>query len=212
MELNSTIPITDLPNVHKLDPFIEHACRTATPDSERDYGSRKIAICTDINPAVCHKVVEDLLAFESASPGLPVHIFLFSPGGCVNSGLAIIDTMEHITSPVFTYCMGYAASMAAVILAAGHPGYRYILPHSRVMIHQTMGAFNGSMENVRSLVNLQNTLEQELELLLSQKTGQSVEEIHRATRFDKWLDSREAIEFGLVDHSLQRGSKVEPRI
>jgi ATP-dependent Clp protease protease subunit len=195
----------------QLDTLLEDICHPKNRTDPPDCGSRTISIYAQIEPQICGKVIEQLLAYESHAAGVPVHMFLFSPGGCVNSGLAIIDTMEHITSPVFTYCTGCAASMAAVILAAGHPGYRYILPHGRVMIHQTMGVATGTLDNMRSSLQLQNTMEQELEVLLAAKTGRTIDEIHEATRFDKWFSAADAVEFGLADHLLTPSPKIEPR-
>ena len=169
---------------------------------DQDTGNRQIWIKSGIDPACAEQVIKILLQYENAAPGVPIHLFIFSPGGCVSSGLSIIDVMEHISSPVFTYAIGYAASMGAVILAAGEDQHRYILPHSRVMIHQTMSSMEGTLDNVRSKVQLQAAMEDELKRILARKTGQSIETIHQETRFDKWLNAEEAKAFGLVDFIL----------
>jgi len=168
-----------------------------------DTGERLITICESITPELAMKVSMDLLRYESSSPGVPIHMQLFSPGGCVVSGLAIIDTMNHITSPVFTYSIGYAASMAAVILACGNKDHRYILPHSRVMIHQASGSAGGTLENVRATLNYQNELENDCNEILARVTGQEIAVIREASRVDNWMRAETARDFGLVDYLLE---------
>jgi ATP-dependent Clp protease, protease subunit len=170
---------------------------------EGDTGSRIISIFEEIGPKISHKVVVDLLQYETASPGEPIHLFIFSPGGCIPSGLSIIDVMFHITSPVFTYCIGYAASMGAVILSSGEKGHRYTLPHSRVMIHQASGAAGGTLDNVRATLAFQSALETDVENILARTTGKTTEEIRSTSRVDNWMDARTALSFGLVDHVLK---------
>lgn len=167
-----------------------------------DTGSRIINICEAITPELANKVILKLLGYESNAPGQPIHMYLFSPGGCVVSGLAIIDTMQHIRSPVFTYATGYAASMGAVLLACGEPGHRYILPHSRVMIHQVSGYAGGTLDNLRSTLAFQNALSDDIENLLAKATGKSRDEIREASRVDNWMDAASSQAFGLVDHIL----------
>jgi len=172
----------------------------AEPDG--DSGSRIIQLQEGINSSSASRVVLQLLQFEAEAPGQPIHMFIYSPGGCVISGLAIIDTMRHVTSPVFTYAIGFASSMGAVILACGRRGNRYILPHSRVMIHQASGSVGGTMDNVRATLAFQSALESEIEILLAEATGKNVDEIRGASRVDNWLKAPAAVEFGLVDHIL----------
>ena len=170
--------------------------------SEGDNGSRIICLCENVTSASAMRVINELLSYESADPGVPVHMQIYSPGGCVISGLAIIDAMKHITSPVFTYAIGYAASMGAVILACGEKDHRYILPHSRVMIHQASGGAGGTMDNMRATLAFHSELETECEAMLAEATGRGIEEIRAASRVDNWLRSTAAIEFGLVDYVL----------
>ncbi len=171
-------------------------------EPQGDTGDRIIQICEAITPLLANQAILKLLTYESNSPGRPVHMHIFSPGGCVASGLAIVDVMAHISAPVFTYCIGYAASMGAVLLACGQPQHRYILPHSRVMIHQPNGFAGGTLENLRSTLTYQSALESELEILLARATGKTRRLIRDASRVDNWLDARRAKDFGLVDHIL----------
>lgn len=168
-----------------------------------DTGERLIVICQPITPDLAMQVTTELLRYEAADPGVPIHMQLYSPGGCVVSGLAIIDTMKHITSPVFTYAIGYAASMAAVILACGEKDHRYILPHSRVMIHQACGSAGGTLENVRATLAYQNELENDCDEILSAATGQDSATIREVSRVDNWMRADAALKFGIVDHLLE---------
>ena len=167
-----------------------------------DSGSRLIYVCEPVTAGLAVKVTTELLQYETMAPGQPIHMFIYSPGGCVISGLTIIDTMHHITSPVFTYAIGFAASMGAVILACGHADHRYILPHSRVMIHQASGGAGGTLDNVRATLAFHSALEGETDELLATATGRTSEEIRLASRVDNWMNAKAAREFGLVDHIL----------
>lgn len=176
--------------------------------SEGESGSRIINLCEPVTSVTAMRVIHELLSYESADPGVPIHLQIYSPGGSVISGLAIIDAMKHITSPVFTYAIGYAASMGAVILACGEKQHRYILPHSRVMIHQASGGAGGTMDNVRATLAFHSELEAECEAMLAEASGRGIEEIRAASRVDNWLRATSAIEFGLVDHVLETAQKV----
>ena len=171
-------------------------------EQEGDKGSRIINICEPITATLSNKVILQILQYESEHSGEPIHMFIYSPGGCVPSGLAIIDVMNHVLSPVFTYCVGYAASMGAVILACGEKDHRYILPHSRVMIHQASGAAGGTLDNVRATLAFQSALEDETDQLLARATGRTGEEVRNASRTDNWMNAQTAVDFGLIDHVL----------
>ncbi|MFV0417094.1 MAG: ATP-dependent Clp protease proteolytic subunit [Chthoniobacterales bacterium] len=149
------------------------------------------------------KVIYQMLTFANRSDE-PIHLQIFSPGGCVISGLAIIDTMRHIKPPVFTYAIGFAASMGAVILAAGEKNHRYVLPSTSIMIHQPRGIAFGKMEDLRSTIEFQNRLEKMLTQVLSEATGKSHRALRRAVKADNWMSARKAMKFGLVDHILDR--------
>jgi ATP-dependent Clp protease protease subunit len=171
-------------------------------ETDGDTGARIVRIYDPVGADLSTRVVEELLSLDAHAPGEPIHMFLYSPGGCVVSGLAIIDAIRHIESPVFTYAIGFAASMAAVILACGEKDHRYILPHSRVMIHQASGGAGGTLDNVRATLAFHNELEEESNALLAKATGRSIQEIRDASRVDNWLKATAARDFGLVDHIL----------
>jgi ATP-dependent Clp protease protease subunit len=201
--MHSQLISTKLNEDHDAAPaLLPDTCLDANPESG-DAGERLIVICEPITSTLAMRVTMDLLRYEAAHPGVPIHMQLFSPGGCVVSGLAIIDTMNHITSPVFTYSIGYAASMAAVILACGKKDHRYILPHSRVMIHQASGSAGGTLENVRATLAYQNELENDCDEILARVTGRNIAAIREASRVDNWMRAEAARDFGLVDHLLE---------
>jgi len=202
MQLHSLTHTTPRPRESLTPTSTEINPSLDTP--EGDPGDRVIHLCEPVGPDTATRVITQLLQHESDQAGVPIHMFIYSPGGCVISGLAIIDTMRHISSPVFTYAIGFAASMGAVILASGEPDHRYILPHSRVMIHQASGSAGGTLDNVRATLAFHSQLESEVDEILAEVTQRTPEEIRAASRVDNWLSSAAAIDFRLVDYVLDR--------
>ncbi len=163
---------------------------------------RIIYIGTEIDDGVANVVVAQLIHLESESPETPINIYLNSPGGSVTAMLAIYDTFQFIRSPVGTTCVGQAASSAAVLLAAGAPGQRMILPHARVVLHQPSGGGQGALPDLalqaKEIVRLRSAMEQ----ILADHTGQSIERLRADTERDLILDAEEAVGYGLVDGVL----------
>ena len=151
-------------------------------------------------------IVAQLLFLESENPDKDISLYINSPGGAVTAGMAIYDTMQFIKPQVSTLCIGQAASMGAVLLAGGAKGKRYCLPHSRVMIHQPLGGFQGQATDIdihaREILKIREQLNQ----LLASHTGQSVERIREDTERDRFLGPEEAVEYGLVDKMLSSRS------
>ena len=160
---------------------------------------RVIFIVGPIEDHMANLVVAQLLFLESENPDKDINLYINSPGGVVTSGLAIYDTMQFIKSDVSTMCTGQAASMAAVILAAGSEGKRYCLPHSRVMIHQPLGGFQGQATDIDIHAREILKTRQQLNEVLARHTGQSVETIAGDTERDNFMDPQQALEYGLVD-------------
>ncbi|MGV6817154.1 MAG: ATP-dependent Clp endopeptidase proteolytic subunit ClpP [Thiotrichales bacterium] len=154
-------------------------------------------------------IVAQLLFLESENPDKDIHLYINSPGGSVTSGMAIYDTMQFIKPDVSTLCIGQAASMGAVLLAGGAKGKRYCLPHSRMMIHQPLGGFQGQATDIdihaREILKIRG----QLNGILASHTGQSVEQIELDTERDRFMSSQEACEYGLVDSVLDRRSTEE---
>ncbi|MDG5766856.1 ATP-dependent Clp endopeptidase proteolytic subunit ClpP [Balneolales bacterium ANBcel1] len=165
---------------------------------------RIIILGTPINDAVASSIVAQMLFLESDDPEKDINLYINSPGGVVSSGLAIYDTMQHVRCDVSTICMGMAASMGAVLLAAGAKGKRTLLPHSRVMIHQPLGGTQGQASDIeieaREIIRIKQTLSE----IIARHAGRKVEEIIRDSDRNKWMDAKESLEYGLVDKVLEK--------
>ena len=148
---------------------------------------------------VANLVIAQLLFLDAEDPERDVSLYINSPGGVITSGLAIYDTMQYVRAPVSTICIGMAASMAAVLLAAGAPGKRFALPHSRIMIHQGSGGFRGNTPDVFIQVKEMETLVNTNHEILSRHTGQPLEKIVADTSRDYFMSPTEAKEYGIID-------------
>jgi len=157
-----------------------------------------------IDDDVANLVIAQLLYLESEDPDKEIHFYINSPGGLVSAGLAIYDTMQYIKSPVLTYCMGQAASMAAILLAAGQKGKRYALPHARILIHQPMGGFSGQATDVEIQAREILRLKHELNEILTKHTNQPIERIERDTDRDYYMSGEQATEYGIIDSVIQK--------
>jgi ATP-dependent Clp protease protease subunit len=190
-----------------------------SPRGERSYDifsrllmDRIIFLGTPVNDDVANIVIAQLLFLEADSPGRDIFLYINSPGGSVSAGLAIYDTMQFMTSPVNTICMGLAASMGAFLLAAGRPGKRSALPHSRIMIHQpSQSGGGGTASDIEIQAREILYLRAKMNELLSKHTGKAVDQIERDTDRDRYLSSEEAKTYGLIDHVItHRGEIIEP--
>ncbi len=144
-------------------------------------------------------VVAQLLFLESEDPEKDIHLYINSPGGYVSSGLAIYDTMQYIKCPVSTICLGHAASMAAVLLAGGAAGKRFVLPNARIMIHQPLGGVQGQATEVEIHAREILKLRERLNDILVKHTGQSKKKVRADTERDFYMSPEEAVEYGIVD-------------
>jgi len=165
---------------------------------------RIVFLGTPINDQVANVVIAQLLYLESEDPEKDIRLYINSPGGVVTSGLAIYDTMQYVKAPVATYCLGQAASMGAVLLAAGARGKRVALPNARIMIHQPHGGAQGQATDIEIQAREVLRLKARLNEILAQHCGRDIEEILRDTDRDKFMDADTAKRYGLVDEVLQR--------
>lgn len=163
---------------------------------------RIIFLGTAISDEVANLIIAQLLFLEAEDSEREIHFYINSPGGLVTAGLAIYDTMQYIRSPVATYCMGQAASMAALLLAAGEKGKRYALPHSRILLHQVMGGFSGQATDVDIQAKEILRLREELNRILARHTGQPLEKIAQDTDRDFYMSGPQAKEYGIVDEVI----------
>ncbi|WP_284056640.1 ATP-dependent Clp protease proteolytic subunit [Thermalbibacter longus] len=164
---------------------------------------RIVFLGTPIDDQVANAIIAQLLFLAHESPEQDIKLYINSPGGLVYAGLAIYDTIQMIEPDVATYCIGIAASMAAVLLAAGAKGKRFALPHSRVLIHQGTSGFRGSVPDIEIQARETITLTTKLTELLAFHTGQSFERVKRDTERDYFMSAQEAREYGIVDHVLE---------
>ena len=173
---------------------------------------RIIFIGTPIDDHVANLVVAQLLFLEAEDPEKDIYLYINSPGGSITAGLAIYDTMQYVKPDVSTICIGQAASMAAVLLAAGAKGKRFALPHSRIMIHQPMGGFQGQAKEVEIHAKEILRLKEALERILAKHTGQPIERIRQDTDRDYFMSAEEAKEYGIIDQVIvSREKKVKKR-
>jgi len=165
---------------------------------------RIIFLGTAIDDHVSNLVVAQMLYLEAEDPDKEIFFYLNTPGGHVSSGLAIYDTMQYIRSPVSTFCMGQAASMGALLLAAGNKGKRYALPHSRILIHQPLGGFQGQATDIDIQAREILRLKDELNHILADLTNQPLEKIQSDTERDYYMGGEQAKAYGLIDEIIVR--------
>ena len=170
---------------------------------------RIIFLGTPINDDVANVVIAQLLFLEADNPERDIHIYINSPGGSVSAGMAIYDTMQFLKSPVNTNCMGLAASMGSFLLAAGRPGKRSALPHSRIMIHQPSGGASGTAADIEIQAKEILYLRGKMNELFSKHTGRPVEQIERDMDRDRFMSAEEAKAYGLIDNVISYRGQME---
>lgn len=199
-EKNAMSPIVDA-----LVPMVVEQ----TSRGERSYDiysrllkERVIFLTGQVEDHMANLVVAQLLFLESENPDKDIFLYINSPGGSVTAGMSIYDTMQFIKPNVSTVCMGQACSMGAFLLAGGAAGKRYVLPNSRVMIHQPLGGFQGQASDIQIHAQEILTIKQKLNNLLAEHTGQPLEVIERDTDRDNFMSAEQAVEYGIVDSVL----------
>lgn len=170
---------------------------------------RIIFLGTVINDDVANLLIAQMLFLESEDPSREINFYINSPGGSVTAGLAIYDTMQYIKSSITTVCIGQAASMAAILLAAGSKSKRYSLPNSRIMIHQPMGGSQGQASDIaiqaREILRMKDTLNQ----ILAYHTGRPIDEIARDSDRDFFMSAQESQDYGLIDHVIRNRDDLD---
>jgi ATP-dependent Clp protease, protease subunit len=206
-----TQPLADLGAQHaralNLVPMVVE--QTARGERAYDIYSRllkdRVVFCVGpVEDYMANVIVAQLLFLESENPDKDISLYINSPGGAVTAGMAIYDTMQFIQPQVSTLCVGQAASMGAVLLAGGAPGKRYCLQHSRVMIHQPLGGYQGQATDIDIHAREILKIREELNQILAAHSGQEVEKIRNDTERDRFMTATEAKEYGLVDHVLNK--------
>jgi ATP-dependent Clp protease protease subunit len=181
-----------------------------TGRSERAYDiysrllkDRIVFIGSPIDDILANTVIAQLLFLQTEDPEKDIHIYINSPGGVVTAGLAIYDTMQYIKPDISTYCLGQAASMGALLLTAGTKGKRFVLPHSRIMIHQPIGGFHGQATDVEIHAKEILKMKEVLNGIIAKHTGQPLDKIQFDTERDYFMSGQEAKEYGLVDEVIE---------
>jgi ATP-dependent Clp protease, protease subunit len=169
---------------------------------------RIVFLGTPIDDMISNVIIAQLLFLQMTDPKKDVHLYINSPGGSVSAGLAIYDTMQFLTCDVNTYCIGQAASMGAVLLAAGTKGKRFALPNSNVMIHQILGGAEGQASDVEIRVKYMLRLKQRLNSIIAKHTGQEIDLVEKACDRDNFMTPEEAKSFGLVDEVVVSRKEV----
>lgn len=168
---------------------------------------RIIFIGTAIDDHLANTVIAQLLFLQTEDPEKDIHVYINSPGGVVSSGLAIYDTMQYVKPDIAAYCLGQAASMGALLLAAGAKGKRFALPHSRIMIHQPMGGFQGQATDIEIHAREILKMKDNLNKILSNHTGQALEKVQTDTDRDFFMSADEAKDYGIVDDVIYKTQK-----
>jgi ATP-dependent Clp protease protease subunit len=187
-----------------------------SPRGERAYDiysrllkERIIFLGTPVSDEIASLIIAQMLFLEAEDPDKDITFYVNSPGGVVTAGLAIYDTMRYVRCDIVTLCMGQAASMGAVLLAAGTAGKRYALPNSRILIHQPMGGFHGQATDIdihaQEILRMRNDLNR----ILAQHTGQNIRKIKKDTERDYFMSAEEAKKYGIIDKVLEKRAKPE---
>ena len=168
---------------------------------------RIIFLGTGINDEIANLIIAQLLFLQSEDAQKPIYLYINSPGGSVSAGLAIYDTMNYVSCPIYTYCLGQAASMGAVLLAAGTKGCRYALPNARVMIHQPWGGAQGTASDIHIQAQEILKLRAQLNQILAEASGKPISEIEKDTDRDYFMSATDAKNYGIVDMVVEKTVK-----
>ncbi len=182
-----------------------------TPRGEREWGiysrllrDRIIFLGSEVTDPLANSIIAQLLVLDSEDPKKEISLYINSPGGSVSAGMAIYDTMQFVSAPVSTICIGQAASMGAVLLAAGAPGRRFALPHARIMLHQPLGGFSGQVSDIDIAAREMLHIKSQLNEIVALHTGQTIDKIKADTDRDFYLSADEAVGYGVIDGVVRR--------
>ena len=170
--------------------------------------NRIIFLGSEVRDENANAICAQMLLLNAEDPSSDIYLYINSPGGSVDSGMAIFDTMQWISNDVATVAMGLAASMGQFLLSAGTPGKRYALPHSRIMMHQPSGGLGGTASDIRIQAEQSLHIKKTMAQLIAQHTGQSVEQIEADSDRDRWFTAEQALEYGFIDHVYERASQI----
>jgi ATP-dependent Clp protease protease subunit len=200
------------PKMHIPNPIVIEQ----TSRGERQYDiysrlmlDRIIFLGTQVNDTVANLLVAQILFLEQSDAEAPIHFYINSPGGSVYAGLGIYDIMQHVSCPIYTYCVGMAASMGSLLLQAGEKGFRFSMPNSRIMIHQPLGGARGQATDIQIMANEIADLKKTLNNIYVNHTGQEYATVEAACDRDNYLSPSLAKEFGLIDNIIEPKGKAK---
>lgn len=171
--------------------------------------NRIIFLGSEVKDDNANAICAQMLLLNAEDPHKDIYLYINSPGGSVDSGMAIFDTMQWISNDVATVAMGLAASMGQFLLSAGQPGKRFALPHSRIMMHQPSGGLGGTASDIRIQAEQSLHIKSTMAGLIAEHTGQSVEQIGIDSDRDRWFTAEQALEYGFIDHVYERASQIK---
>jgi ATP-dependent Clp protease, protease subunit len=203
----SGIPATDVDALEVPHPFVvesTHRGERSWDIYSRLLKDRIVFLGTEVSDTAANLIVAQLLFLEGDDADREITLYINSPGGSVSAGLAIYDTMRYLRCPLATVCVGQAVAIASVLLAAGTPGKRRALPHSRVMMHQPIGGFEGQAAEIEIHVREILALRERLDEILASHTGQTVAKIHKDTDRDRYMSVEDALAYGIIDEIIVR--------
>ena len=190
-----------------------------SPRGERAYDiysrllkERIVFLGTPVNDEIASLIIAQILFLEAEDPDKDITFYINSPGGTVTAGLAVYDTMNYVRCDIATLCMGQAASMGALLLAAGTNGKRYALPNSRILIHQPMGGFQGQATDIDIHAQEILRMREDLNRILANHTGQNIKKITKDTDRDYFMSAQEAVEYGIIDRVLEKRKNPEEEL
>ena len=170
--------------------------------------NRVVMLGTDVNDDIANQICAQLLYLEGEDPNADIWLYINSPGGSVTAGMAIYDTMQFVSCPVATVCMGLAASMGQFLLTAGAPGKRYTLPNARIMMHQPLAGLRGQAADIAIQAEQLAFTKRRMAELIAQHSGRDIAQIQADSERDRWFTAEQAQEYGLVDHVIVRRGEI----
>ncbi|HSO70920.1 MULTISPECIES: ATP-dependent Clp protease proteolytic subunit [unclassified Tessaracoccus] len=171
--------------------------------------NRIIFLGSEVRDENANAICAQMLLLNAEDPHQDIYLYINSPGGSVDSGMAIFDTMQWISNDVATVAMGLAASMGQFLLSAGTPGKRFALPHSRIMMHQPSGGLGGTASDIRIQAEQSLHIKRTMAALIAKHTGQTVDQIEADSDRDRWFTAEQALEYGFIDHVYERASQIK---
>ena len=171
--------------------------------------NRIIFLGSEVRDENANAICAQMLLLNAEDPHKDIYLYINSPGGSVDSGMAIFDTMQWISNDVATVAMGLAASMGQFLLSAGTPGKRFALPHSRIMMHQPSGGLGGTASDIRIQAEQSLHIKRTMAALIAKHTGQTVDQIEADSDRDRWFTAEQALEYGFIDHVYERASQIK---